>query len=158
MIEPDKIETIEDQTILFISKMGGDAKSPNSAWNDMRKFINTNQLTGSFLRYFGISYEKTHPIAKGEFRYEAAIVNNPAAKEKGELEEKVLRGGKYAVFTHKGKYSNLDMTFQQIRLKWLPKSKEKLDETRTSFCEYVDMEKMKTNPQELITKIYIPLL
>jgi AraC family transcriptional regulator len=156
MIEPDKIETIKEETILFIRKTGSYVKSPNDAWRAMREFIAANQLNVAGLRFFGISLDNPEITAEDKLRYDAAILA-PTIKGKGEVGEKVLKGGKYAVFTHKGRYANLEKTFSQIFIKWLPASKEKLDETRDCFCEYLNMENIKIKPQELITKIYIPI-
>ena len=153
----DKIETIKDETIIFIRKLGGYTQSTNDAWRVMRDFIKTNELNPLALRYFGVSHDNPRVVPEEKLRYDAAIVA-PGIKPNGDLSEGILKGGKYALFTHKGRYSNLEKTFSQIMLKWLPKSGEKFDETRSLFCEYLDMEKMKTKPQELITKIYIPLV
>ena len=157
MIEPDKIETIKDEAIFFIRKTGSYTKSPNDAWRAMREFIATNQLNNEGLRFFGISLDNPQITAEDKLRYDAAILVT-TIKEKGEAGERVLKGGKYAVFTHKGRYANLEKTFVQIFNKWLPASKEKLDESRDSFCEYINMENIKTKPQELNTKIYIPIV
>lgn len=156
-MQPDKIETIKDETILFIRKNGSYTQATNDAWRAMREFIKTSELNPLALRYFGISHDNPKVVPEEKLRYDAAILA-PTIKPTGDALEGILKGGKYALFTHKGRYSNLEKTFSQILSKWLPKSGEKFDEARSSFCEYFDMEKMKTNPQDLITKIYIPLL
>ncbi len=158
MTKPDTIESIKDVNIYFITKTGKDAKSPNEAWRAMRAIIEANAWKGTGLRYFGIWQNNPFTTKEADLCYDAAIVTSQNTERKTDLEEKVLKGGKYAMFTHKGKYANLEKTFSQILTKWLPKSNETFDETRNSFCEYIEMEKASANPQELITKIYIPIL
>ena len=157
MIHPDKIETIRDETILFLRKTGSYAKSPNEAWRGMREFIASSKLNVEALRFLGIWLDNPRATPEDQLRYDAAIVA-ATIKGKGDVGEKALKGGKCAVFTHKGRYAHLDKTFTQIYMKWLPVSNEKLDETRECFCEYFNMENLKTNPQSLITKIYIQIL
>ncbi len=154
---PDKIEVIKDETILFIRKTGNSEMATNDAWRAMRAFVEANQLLGLGLRYFGVSHDGLQMNKGDELRYDAAILAMPSAKGKEGVEEMILKGGKYAVFTHKGRYAHLEKTISSILSKWLPKSSEKFDETRSFFCEYIDMEKMKVTPSDLITKIYIPL-
>ena len=78
--------------------------------------------------------------------------------EKGDVGHQILKGGKYAIFTHHGPYDGLEAVFHRIFLKWLPDSREIFDETRSTFCEYFKMELIKTAPAELVvTKLYIPL-
>ena len=155
---PDKIEVIKDETIFFIRKTGVYATATNDAWRAMRAFIEANQLLRTGLRYFGVSHDAFQINKNVEISYDAAIVACPGARGKEGIEEVVLQGGKYAVFTHKGRYTYLEKTLSSILSKWLPKSSEKFDEKRSSYCEYIDMEGMKANPSEMITKIYIPLL
>ncbi len=69
----------------------------------------------------------------------------------------MLKGGKYAIFTHHGSYDGLEEAFNRIFLKWLPDSKEIFDESRAVFCEYFNMEHVRTEPAKLVTELYIPL-
>ena len=51
------------------------------------------------------------------------------------LEQKVLRAGRYAVFTHRGTFANLPKTYRYIFGTWLPTAEAKLDE-REDFEVY----------------------
>ncbi len=69
----------------------------------------------------------------------------------------MLKGGKYAIFTHHGSYDGLEEVFNRIFLKWLPDSREIFDESRAVFCEYFNMEYVRTESAKLVTELYIPL-
>ncbi len=157
MIHPDAIQKIDDLELLFIRSVGDYSKSPSEAWIKLHKFIEENSLDSKKLRYFGISHDDPNITPEGKLRYDAAILA-PGVKERGEVGREILQGGKYAVFTHKGPYSTLEESFNRIFLKWLPASKETFDETRRCFTEYFHLEFVKTNPEKLVTKIFIPLL
>lgn len=154
MIQPEKITKTADMDLLFIRKVGNYAETPFLAWEALHAYIHANHLQP--LRYFGLSHDDPNITSEEKLRFDAAILA-PGVKERGEVGRQTLRGGKYAIFTHKGPYSGLEETFKSIFLKWLPKSNETFDETRLPFCEYFHMELVKTDPQKLLTHIYIPL-
>ena len=158
MIKPDKIEkSLPDLHLLFVRRYGNYTQSPWTAWQAMISFINENHLDRSKMRYFGISHDDPQVTNEDKLRYDAAILAPHDGKEKGEVGKQVLKGGKYAIFTHQGAYTGLEEAFNRIFLKWLPDSKETFDESRAVFCEYFNMEYVKTDSEKLVTKLYIPL-
>lgn len=159
MIKPEKIEkNMPDLNLLFVRRYGNYTRSPAEAWQCMIGFINENHLDRSTMRYFGISHDDPQVTSEDKLRYDAAILTQQGAKEKGEIGRQTLKGGKYAIFAHHGAYEGLEEAFNRIFLKWLPDSNEKFDESRSVFCEYFNMEYVKTEPEKLVTKLYIPLL
>lgn len=158
MIKLDKIEkNLPDLNLLFVRRYGNYNQSPHEAWQAMMSFVNENNLDYSKMRYFGISHDNPQVTSEDKLRYDAAILTSQGVKEKGEIGRQILKGGKYAVFTHHGSYDGLGEVFTKIFLKWLPDSGESFDETRLVFCEYLNVEYLKTEPEKLITKLYIPL-
>ena len=159
MIHPDKIEkNVTDLSLLFVRRYGNYTKSPWSAWQAITGFINENHLDRSKMRCFGIAHDDPQVTSEDKLRYDAAILVPQGAQEKGEVGRQVLKGGKYAIFTHHGSYDGLEAAFNKIFLKWLPISREKFDEGRPVFCEYFHMEYVRTAPEKLETKVYIPLI
>jgi len=158
MIKPDKIEkNLPDFNLLFIRRYGDYTKTPEKAMQAMIGFIDENHLDRSKMRYFGISHDDPQVTSEEKLRFDAAILAPQGVKEKGEVGRQVLKGGKYAIFTHHGSADGLDDICNKIFLKWLPDSPESFDDTRPFFCEYFNMEYVKTDPEKLITKLYVPL-
>lgn len=159
MIKPAKIEKfLPDLNLLFVRKCGNYTQSPWAAWQAMNGFINENHLDRSKIRYFGISHDDPQvTTSEDKLRYDAAILVSEGCKEKGEVGHQRLKGGKYAIFTHRGSYDGLEEAFNRIFLKWLPDSREVFDESRAVFCEYFNMECVRTEPEKLVTELYIPL-
>lgn len=69
---------------------------------------------------------------------------------------KVLQGGKYAVFTHKGSIASIPTTFRYIWGTWLMNTKEELD-GREDFECYDERFLGRQNPESEVD-IYIPIL
>lgn len=157
-ILPDKIEKTPDLDLLFIRKKGEYSDSGYQAWESMYAFIDENHLDRTTLRYFGITHDDPHVTTEDKLRYDACILAPKSIQSKGSVGKQTLKGGKYAIFTHNGSYDKIDETFDRIFSKWLPDSKENVDETRPSFGEYFNMEFVKIDQSKLVTKIYIPLL
>lgn len=161
MIKPDKIESIPDLELLFARSHGDYAGSaPHEAWQMMNDFIDGNQIDRSDLRYFGLFYDDPEHTSNEKVRYDAAIWTYGNSVPSRGIEKRTLKGGKYAIFTHKGSHdgpNGLADTFNRILFKWLPESNENFDEARPDFCEYFNFEYVTKEPEKLMTKIYIPL-
>ena len=159
MIYPEIIEkSLPDLSLLFIRSYGNYIQAPWEAWPAMISFINENYVDRSEMRYFGICHDALQLSSGDKLHYDVAILSPEKIKEKSEVSRQILKGGKYAIFTHTGPYQGLEETFNRIFLKWLPDSQENLDESRLVFCEYFNLECLKTNPEKLVTKLHIPLL
>ena len=71
------------------------------------------------------------------------------------LEQKVLRAGRYAAFTHRGTLANLFKTYQYIFGTWLQSAKMELDD-REDF-EVYEREVLSFDDPNNEVKIYIPV-
>ena len=131
MIKPNRIEkSLPDLNLLFVRECGNYTRSPRAAWQDMIGFIDENHLDRSKIRYFGISRDDPQVTSEDKLRYDAAILAPKDCKEKGKVGYQMLKGGKYAIFTHHGSYDGLEEVFTRIFLQWLPDSKEVFDQMR----------------------------
>ena len=158
MINPDKIENnFSDLKIIFIRRYGTYMKSSSEAWEAMFEYITENYIDRTKIRYFGISHDDPQITTENKLRYDAAIFVQEGVKGKGKVGEQIIKRGKYAIFTQLGPYDEIENTIKRIFLKWLPQSQSSFDETRPVFCEYFNMEYIKTEPNKLITNLYIPL-
>lgn len=156
-ISPDKIEKTEDLDLLFIRKVGEYSESGTQAWVNMYAFIDENHLDKAKIRFIGITHDNPHVTNEDKLRYDACILAPKNIQPKGNVGRQVLRGGKYAIFTHNGSYDDIDQTYDRIFFKWLPDSKQIVDETRPCFAEYFNKEFAKTDQSKLVTKIYFPI-
>lgn len=104
---------------------------------------------------FGFAYNDPKTTPKEDFRFDLAITIPKDLKLKGEVVEKQLPAGRYAVAVHKGSRDNIGETIYPLYRDWLPKSKEELGDLPCLFCYYnFDHEVAET---ELITEIWLLL-
>lgn len=156
-ISLDKIVKTENLDLLFIRKLGDYSESGPQAWQSMHAFIDENHLDRTKMRYFGITHDDPDVTTEEKLRYDACILAQKNVQPTGNVSRQILKGGKYAVFTHHGSYDTIDEIYDRIFFKWLPDSKENIDEMRPCFAEYFNTEFVKTDPSKLVSKIYIPL-
>lgn len=157
MIQPDKVEKIDNLKLLFIRRTGNYAESSESAWEAMLAFIHENKLDKTKLRYISISHDNPEITSEDKLRFDACIQTQEKVPEKGDVGTEVLKGGKYAVFTHPGAVNAMQETFDRIFFRWLPNNPVIFDEARSVFCEHFNLQFMHCDESKLITKIYIPI-
>lgn len=157
MIKPDQIEKLSDLNLLFIRRYGNYAPSSEEAWKAMQRFIKDHQLEKAKLRYFSISHDDPHITNEDKLRFDACIQTTQDIHQKGEVGRQILKGGKYAIFTHRGPHHTLQEMFDRIFLRWMPDSQAQLDDTKPIFCEHFHLEYVNVDESKLVTKIYIPL-
>ncbi len=104
---------------------------------------------------FGFAYDDPKTTAAEDFRYDLAITVPKGLKVDGELVEKQLPAGRYAVVMHKGSRDTIADTVYALYRDWLPQSKEELGELPCIFCYYnFDHEVAET---ELLTECWLLL-
>jgi len=120
------------------------------------------QLWGNFVKhvfplrdteYFGIIADE--PLIRNELacKYDACA-SQPAQDEK--LPAKMILGGRYAQFLHKGKYETLDDTYQKIYAGWILDCG--LEFSHSPIIErYIRHADNTGSEEELLTAILLPL-
>ena len=73
----------------------------------------------------------------------------------GEVEERWLPGGRFAVFLHSGPHVDLPLTYERIYGAWLPEGNERLTES-PAFEVYLDRPG-NVAPEKLRTLVHVPL-
>lgn len=104
---------------------------------------------------FGFAYNDPKITPKEDFRFDLAITIPDDLKLKGEVVEKKLPAGRYAVAVHKGSRDNIGDTIYALYRDWLPKSKEELGDLPCIFC-YYNFEH-ETAETELLTECWLLL-
>lgn len=85
---------------------------------------------------FGFGYDDPKITLPAEFRFDLAITIPEQLVLKGEVVEKRLPAGRYAVTMHKGSHDNIGDTVYALYRDWLPKSGEELADLPCIFCYY----------------------
>lgn len=104
---------------------------------------------------FGFGYGDPKEVPAEEFRFDLAITIPQTLKLDGEVIEKQLPAGRYAVIFHKGSREAISEKIYWLYRDWLPQSGEELGDLPCIFCYYnFDHEVAET---ELITEVWLLL-
>ena len=104
---------------------------------------------------FGFAYDDPKVTPASEFRFDLAIKIPENLKLEGDVIEKYLPAGRYAVAMHKGSRDNIGNTIYPLYREWLPSSGEELGDLPCIFCYYnFDHEVAET---ELLTECWLLL-
>lgn len=104
---------------------------------------------------FGFGYDDPATTPPDAFRYDLAITIPESLKIQGDVIERRLPAGRYAVAVHKGAHEKLGETIYPMYRDWLPNSGEELGDLPCVFCFYnFDYEVAET---ELVTEVWMLL-
>lgn len=82
---------------------------------------------------FGFAYDDPQNTPPEQFRFDLAITVPEDLKLDGDIVEKQLPAGRYAVALHKGSRHAIGKTVYALYHDWLPKSKEELEDLPCIF-------------------------
>lgn len=162
MIEPIRTEAIEPIKVYSLRHVG-DYNKIGEKFEVLMKFAYTQKmkhgkklLEGDWYSY-GMYYDDPNVTEIDKLRSDACIENTDESVvlEDG-IEKRVLEGGKYAVFLHKGEYGKLKDTYNAIFSSYIKERDITLRDTPT-FEKYLDKDCRRTKPENLRTEIYIPI-
>lgn len=104
---------------------------------------------------FAFGYDDPKLTAPEKFRMDLAITVPEQIKLTGEIIEKRIPAGRYAISVHKGDRDNIGETIYAMYRDWLPASGEELGDLPCIFCYYNFDHEVATT--ELITECWLLL-
>ena len=161
MLEP-KIVELKPIKVLYVRKIGAYVTSASEAWAILMAFAYEQkikfhkEIMNKNTMHFGIAHDNPHLIEADLLRYDACIsCEDITIEPRGEIFSKVLDGGKFAVFLHKGSYENLKTTYDKIG-HWIVHQGVNLRDT-PMFEKYLNRDPRRTKPENLHTEIFVPI-
>lgn len=154
---PVSMTTIAARQLLSIDNLGS-YMGISKTFDILNGCAASRQLFREDTRWIGIYYDDAMTVDEDKLRSKACIsapqpLPDPALQPPLSVTE--LRGGKYAVLTYKGPYSDMQPVYRWFFGVWLPASGEEIDDA-PPFEEYLNNPR-DTAPTELLTNIYMPL-
>jgi len=149
-----EIRHMDEMKVIYVQAIGA-YKNVGTAWESLCHFAGPRGLLGPQTKMFGLSHDDPDVTETSKLRYDACIVIDQDMQPEGEVGIKTVRGGDYAVFLHKGAYSDLKRSYNDIFRNWLPQSNRELGDAAPIEIYLNDPEKVK--PEDLLTEICIPL-
>lgn len=148
------IKEVEDMFVAYVSHQGA-YKDCGHAWDTLCTALAPEGLLGGDAKMIGVSYDDPDVVAQEHLRYEACISIDEVFATTDDIGFKTIEGGRYAVTTHIGPYERLNETYQKLFGQWLSQSEHESADKPCIEIYLNDPE--STEPDELITDIYLPL-
>ncbi len=147
------IKQLDETLVAYVSHQGP-YQECGHAWDTLCTALAPEGLLGGDAKMIGVSYDDPEITLPEKIRYEACIsVSETFASN--DVAFKTIAGGKYAVTTHVGPYEKLNETYQEFFGQWLSQSNY---ESADKPCLEVYLnDPESTEPEDLITDIYLPL-
>lgn len=153
-IQP-KIKTIKAKRMIYAQSLGAYDESSSRAWQQVCEYAKQKRLFGFRTEFIGISFDDPTVTDSEKLRYNACLTVSKEVKPEAEIGVMEIPEGKYAIFTHKGPYEELNSSYNYIFGQWLSENKVIL---RDEPCleNYLNSPD-KTKPEKLLTEIMVPI-
>jgi len=148
------IKQVDDILVACVGHQGP-YQECGHAWDTLCGALAPEGLLGGDARMIGVSYDDPDVVAPELLRYEACISVEQEFSTTDEISFKTIAGGCYAVATHIGAYENLHETYRKLFGQWL--SHSDYDSADKPCFEVYLNDPESTEPEDLITDIYLPL-
>ena len=125
------------------------------AWGKLWAYVKENKLFSAGIEHISIYHDDPKVTTSEKLRTDVCLVLPKPAEPKGEIGVKEIAGGKYAVFSYQGPYTNLGIVYDTIFAQWLPDSGYEL-RNAPLYEKYIN-DPSRTEEAKLKTEIYIPL-
>ncbi|WP_321519259.1 AraC family transcriptional regulator [uncultured Bacteroides sp.] len=125
------------------------------AWTRLWAYVKEQRLFSAGIEHISIYHDDPKVTTSEKLRTDVCLVLPKPAEPKGEIGVKEIAGGKYAVFSYQGPYTNLGIVYDTIFAQWLPASGYEL-RNAPLFEKYLN-DPSRTEEEKLKTDIYIPL-
>jgi AraC family transcriptional regulator len=149
-----KIREIKPIPVVYVHAIGS-YNEVGPSWEKVMKFMKEKKLFSFSMDFIGVSYDDPTVTETEKLRYDACVRVHKEVKPEGEVGYKVLDGGLYAIFRHKGPYEGFSQTYDEIYLNWLPESGYELRDAPP--LEFYLNAPDRTKPENLKTDIYVPV-
>jgi AraC family transcriptional regulator len=144
-----------DEILVAYVPHQGPYKECGHAWDTLCGTLAPIGLLGGDAKMIGVSYDDPDIVAPELLRYDACISVDEIFTTTDEISFKTIASGHYAVTTHIGAYEKLNETYQKGVGQWFSQSDYESDD-KPCFEIYLN-DPESTEPEELITDIYLPL-
>lgn len=151
-----EIRNINATKLIYAECTGPYHLSAEAAWNKVCGWAGPKGLMNQTTEFIGISLDDPHLTDADKLRYHACLTIDKAVETSGDVLQKEIAEGKYAVFTVKGSYDLLQSAYDYIFGKWLSKGEHSLRE-EPAFEKYLNSPE-EVPEDELLTEIWIPIV
>jgi AraC family transcriptional regulator len=150
-----KIVHQEPQRVAFVRHVGPYDQC-GRAWEKLCEWAGPQGYLGAGTRFLGLCHDDPEITPPEKIRYDACITVDESFESEGEIGVQEVEGGDYAMTTHFGPYSGLGDTYALLLGQWVPRHGRQM-RPAPSFEVYFN-DPGETDPEDLITDVYVPLV
>lgn len=154
-LKPEYV-TREKEKVLFVRRVGDYRETPWQAFAALDEFLEKEGKKSKVKGYYSFALDNPQVVERHKCRFDACVALSDDSSPKGEVGQRTLPGGRFAVFTHRGPYTELEETFIKIFIYWYPTVKATLADA-DPFCKYINVADPTIPDSDRETKCYIPL-
>ena len=156
-LKSPKIVELESKKAIYIRLFGAysDLDFPGT-FAKLWAYVKEKNLFSAGIEHIGIYHNDPKVTENEKLRSDVCLVIRKPVEPQGEIGVKEIPGGKYALFSYQGPYSNMGLVYDTIFSKWLPDSGQQL-RNMPLFEKYIS-DPSRTEPDKLKTEIYLPLI
>ncbi|WP_321426605.1 AraC family transcriptional regulator [uncultured Bacteroides sp.] len=156
-LKSPKVIELETKKAIYIRLNGAYSELDFcGTWTRLWAYVKEEKLFSAGIEHISIYHDDPKVTTSEKLRTDVCLVLPKPVEPKGEIGVKEIAGGKYAVFSYQGPYTNLGIVYDTIFAQWLPGSGYEL-RNAPLFEKYVN-DPSRTEEAKLKTEIYIPLL
>jgi AraC family transcriptional regulator len=149
-----KIENVKPMKVAFM-RHTGPYDQCGKTWEALCMNLGPKGLLGPGTRFVGLCHDDPEVTPPEKIRYDACLVVGDDFEAEGDVGVQTIGGGEYAVTKHHGPYSEFKNTYAQLCGQWAPRNGREIRSAPSMEFYLNDPE--STEPEELLTDIYMPL-
>ena len=150
-----EIVNFESVRVVFVKHVGP-YNECGKAWGKLCLWAGPEGLLGPGCKFLGLCYNDPEVTPAEKIRYDACIsIDDKEVSPDGEIGVQTINGGSYAMTTHFGPYEKLSETYAQLCGQWVPSAGYEI--AGRCSVEIYQNSPEDTEPEDLITDIYVPL-
>jgi len=152
-LNPDIVD-VSEMNLIYVRILGiyGEVDAYTNAWNKLGGFLKSNNLLNKSTRWFGISHDDPNITHSEQLRFYACASVPEDVSPNGQFGTITINKGRFAVYIHKGCYDGLQNFHDNIYYQMEYPLRDAI-----SLEEYVNSPH-NTEEEDLITKVYIPII
>lgn len=150
-----RVVTLADLRVARTRAQGPYMESSFAAWTTLCSWAEPRGLLTPEALRIGMCYDDPGLTAPEKLRYDACLSVGPDVADDGDVTVTDIKGGEFAMATHKGPYQELERAFVDLYGVWLPAS-GRLPATRPALEIYRNFPEI-TPAHELLTDMYVAL-
>lgn len=155
-LDEPQIKTLAPQQAIYLRLTGAYMNNDYcKAWEKLWNFVREQNLFGPGMEHICIYHDDPKVTEPEKLRTDVCLTVSRPVTPKGEIGVKNIEGGKYAIFRYQGSYANLGAVYDMIYSQCLPANGYRIGMS-PGYEKYLN-NPSDTDPENLLTEIYIPI-